>query len=212
MAEIKQNGGEYKNISAAEAQNAVTFKLSPLAGLKDAVPTEVSVMTAQQIDFTLNIANVNSLMETLGADKLFNKNLDGKTFSIQMPATLTMNYNDEAKNQRISYSQTKMPQIMAPEGTNVTDLVDAVSSMGILPAELQSKLKSMTDMDQTLYIPNVDNSLEEMNINGLTVFGNFEKSNDYQMGYAVWLDDGILKLLNGNFDKADLEQMIKGAK
>lgn len=212
LAEIKQNGGEYKNISATEAQGAVTFKLSPLAGLKDAVPTEVSVMTAQQIDFTLNIDNVNSLMGTLGAEKLFNKNLDGKTFSIQMPATLTMNYNNEAENKYISYSQTKMPQIMAPEGTNVTDLIDAVSSLGILPAELQSKLKSMKDMDQTLYLPNVNNSVEEMSINGLMVFGNFEKTNDNQIGYAIWLEDGILKHVSGNFDKAELEQMIKGAK
>ncbi len=212
LAQIKQTGGEFKEISAEAAKSAVNFQLTPIEGLKDKTPTSVNMTTPLQVEFTLDIENVNSMMTTLGAKELFDKNLDGKKFSILMPATVMMDYQLNDKNEYVNYSQTKLPEIIAPEGTNMQELVSAISSLGILPAELQSKLKSMTDLDKTLYLPNIDGAMKPIDINGLTVYASFENNKDYKRGSAVWLEDGILKIINGSFDQLGLEALIKGAK
>jgi hypothetical protein len=212
LAQIKQTGGEFKEISAEAAKTAVSFPIAPIEGLKDKTPTSVNMTTPLQVEFTLNIENVNGLMTTLGAKQLFDKELDGKKFSILMPATVTMDYKLDDKNGYVNYSQTKLPEIIAPEGTDMKELVSAISSLGILPAELQSKLKSMTDLDKTLYLPNVDGTMKPININGLDIYASFSTSNDYKNGTAMWLEDGILKIVSGSFDQSGLEALIKGAK
>jgi hypothetical protein len=212
LAEIKQTGGEFKEISAEAAKTAVNFPLAPIEGLKDKTPTSVNMMTPQQVEFKLNIDNVNELMTMLGAKQLFDQALDGKNFSLLMPATVTMDYKLDDKNGYVSYSQSKLPEIIAPDGTNMQKLVSAISSLGILPSELQSKLKSMTDLDKTLYLPNVNGTMKPININGLDIYASFENENDYKRGTAIWLEDGILKNISGSFDQAGLEALIKGAK
>lgn len=212
LAQIKQTGGERKDISLEEAKTAVDFTTAPLNGLKDKIPTSNSVTTPLKVELTLKIGNVNSLMTSLGAKQLFDKSLDGKTITILMPATLTSEYRLNEKDDQIEYTQTKLPEIYAPDGTNMQELVSAVSSLGILPSELQSKLKSMTDLDKTLYLPNVDNAITPIKINGFDVYASFDKGEDYKYGTAMWLEDGVLKILTGSFDQADLEALIKGAK
>jgi len=212
LAQIKQTGGEVKKITAEAAKTSVDFPINTLNGLKDKTPTATNMTTPLKVDFTLKIDNVNSLMTTLGAKQLFDKGLDGKTFSVLIPATVTEEYKLNSQEDQIEYTQTKLPEIIAPAGTNMQELVSAISSLGILPTELQNKLKSMTDLDKTLYLPNVDNMMKPIKINGLDVYANFDKGNDYKYGTAMWLEDGTMKILTGSFDQADLEVLIKGAK
>ena len=210
LAKVEQKGSEYKTIGATEAQGSVNFPLSDLPGFKGQTPTEVNLTTDGKMDFTLNIGNVNELMKTLGAEKLFDSSLDGKTFSIYTPASVSMQYEiDSAAHKRITYSQTKFPEITAPQGTNVQDLVASIASLGILPSELQNQLKSMTDINNTLYLPNVDGMLDTFEVNGLKMYGHFE-TGEYAYGSVMWMENGIVKALNGDFTKADLEKLIKG--
>lgn len=210
LAKIEQKGSEFKTISLAEAQSSVNFPLSDLAGLQGKTPKEVNLSTEGKIDFTLNIENVNNLMKTLGAEKLFDSSLDGKTFSIYTPGSISMYYEtDAATHKGITYSQTKFPEVTAPQGTNVQDLVASIASLGILPSELQSQLKSMTDINNTLYLPNIDGSLETIDVNGIKVYGSFE-SGVHSYGSAMWMENGIVKALYGDFTKEDLTKLIKG--
>lgn len=213
LAKIKQNGSENKKITKDEAQGSVNYPLSSLAGLEGVEPTEVNLVTNGQMDFTLNIANVNQLMKTLGAEKLFDESLDGKTFSLYTPGTISMSYELGTKenSKYVSYTQSKFPEITAPEGTNVQDLVASIASLGILPSELQSKLKSMTDLEKTLYLPNVNGMLEPFEVAGQTYYGQFE-TGEYAFANVIWMENGVVKAVTGNFNKVDFEKMIKGDK
>ncbi len=211
LAKVDQRGNECKSIPLSEAQGSVNFPLSDLDGLKGKTPTEVNLMTDGTIDFTLNITNVNEIMKTLGAEKLFNTELDGKTFSIYTPGSVSMTYalDDKGGRNDLTYTQTKFPEITAPQGTDVQDLVASIASLGILPPSLQSQLKSMTDVNHTLYLPNIDNMVESFEMGGQTFYGHFE-TGEYAYGSVMWMENGIVKALDGNFTKADLEKLIKG--
>lgn len=211
LAKVDQRGSDYKDIPLSEAQSSVNFPLTDLPGLKGKNPTEVNLTTDGQMDFTLNINNVNALMKTLGAEKLFNTELDGKTFSIYTPGSVSMTYvlDDSDRGSRLTYAQTKFPEITAPQGTDVQDLVASIASLGILPRELQTQLKSMTDINNTLYLPNVDNMVETFEIGGQTFYGHFE-TGEYAYGSVMWMENGIVKALNGDFTKEDLEKFVKG--
>ncbi len=216
LAKVAQQGNEYKVISESEAQSSVDFPLTDLPGLKGKTLSEVNMMTAGKIDFTLNIANVNQLMKTLGAKKLFDMELDGKTFSINSAASVSMTYaldtqgsfNKHGINQ-VTYTQTKLPEITAPQGVSIQDLVDAIGSLSVLPSNLQSQLKSMTDVDKTLYLPNVDGTVESFDLGDQTFYGYFE-TGDYTYGSVMWMENDIVKALTGDFTKEDLEKIIKG--
>lgn len=209
LADIVQSGGETKVVSADEAKGLVNFKITPPQGLSQLTPQNVEVTSAQKIDITLKIEPVNELMKTLGATTLFDQALDGKTFTVSSSAVGSFEYAMESGSY-LHFSQTRLPEVIAPAGVATKDLVDAVASMGILPTDLQARLKSLSDVNNTLYLPNVDGKLETKNIGGLTVYSSFEKSGDSSYGYATWLSDGVLSVLSGQMEEKDLEKIILG--
>lgn len=209
LADIVQSGGETKAVSADEAKGLVNFKITPPAGLSHLTPQSVEVTSAQKIDITLKIEPVNELMKTLGATTLFDQALDGKTFTVSSSAVSHFEYPME-DGRYINFTQTRLPEVIAPEGVEAKTLIGAVASMGILPTDLQSRLMSLSDVNHTLYLPNVDGKLQTKNIGGLTVYSSFEMSGDTSYGYATWLSDGVLSVISGQMEEKDLEKLIIG--
>lgn len=209
LAEISQSGAEYKIISADEAQGLVNFPLKKMSAVTGFKTGETNIVTAGTISFKLNIDNVNDLMKTLGATKPFETSLDGKTFSIHSPAMVTQSYNSADNTKWVRLTQTKLPEINAPEGTSMESLIDSIASLGILPVQLQSQIRALKDTGNTLYLPNVDGSLKEITVAGKKVFATFETYDNKAHGNAIWMDGGILRNLAGDFNEAELNQWIE---
>lgn len=209
LAEISQSGAEYKIISAEEAQGLVNFPLKKMTAVTGFKSGETNIVTAGTISLKLNINNVNELMKTLGATKPFETSLDGKTFSIHSPAMVTQSYNNADNSKWVRLTQTKLPEIKAPEGTSMESLIDSISSLGILPIQLQSQIRALKDTGNTLYLPNVDGSLKEVTIAGKKVFVTFDTYDGKTHGDAIWMDNGILRNLSGDFNEAELAQWIE---
>lgn len=212
LAQIKQSGGENEHLkSFEEAKSLADFDLKAIKGLTaDYQMMGVDVTKKQTIDLTLKIEAVNDLMKTLGAEKLFDPSLDGKPFAIHVAPTVSANYSNSSNGNYLNYAQTRMPLVVAPTGTNLNDLMASIASMGILPASIQSQLKSMTDVNQTLYIPNIDGSIKTYDVGGLQVFGNFEEAGQGTYGYVTWMENDVLYSLSGNFDLGQLEAWLQG--
>ncbi len=210
LVKVNQTGGEYKNFTSLEAaETELGYGITPLAGLNGQYQLgDISGSMKQDIEFTLEIEEVNKLMKTLGAEKLFDPSLDGKPFSIHMAPSISMTYSDHKNNKYINYSESKMPQVVAPAGTDVNELVACIASLGILPSDIQNQLKNMTDMGETLYIPNVDGSVKTFDMGGKKVFGSFETEENYNYSYITWLENGIIHVLSGDFDQKQAEAWL----
>lgn len=210
LADIEQSGGESSQVTLEEAKGMVSFKLDFPEGIKDKKPVALTATGAEQVDFTLKIDAVNELMRTLGATSFFEEALDGKTFTVSVPASLQAEYSVEGSDRTVYYSQTKMPEIIAPKEADTKKLIDAVASLGVLPTEIQSKIKTLSDVENTLYIPNVDGKVQTKTLGGNLVYYYFETFDGGNYGTATWLEDGVLKTLSGNLDERELEHIMTG--
>lgn len=211
LAQVQTTGGESKNVSLEAAQNGVTFQLDEVSGLKNAQIQDIFLTESSEMTFTLNVEKVNGLMKTLGATKFFDESLSGKPFSIYTPGTVSRHYllNNGTDTKYITYVQTKFPEITAPAGTSVSELTEAIASLGILPSNLQSQIKSMADVSHTLYLPNINGSLETIEIAGTTYFAQFNAEHDYD-NHVIWSKDGSIHIMSGQFSQDEFTKMIMG--
>lgn len=209
IGKVNMQGGEVKTVTMDEAKKALPFTTFIPESIPGKNIESVTITEPLKADFTLNIDNVNQILKSLGGNKLFPKDLDGKTFSINVPGTLNINYKDAASNKYISVTESKSPEITAPSESSVDEIINALSELSILPPEMQKQLKSMKDWKNTLYVPNVDNKLEEINIDGMKAVGYFKDNKENKHSSILVLKDGVLVAVNGNVDKNEMLEIVK---
>lgn len=200
-----QGGQQHKTVTMEEAKKALPFTVFVPQNIPEKNTERITLDEPSKIDFTLNVENVNQILKSLGGKKLFPKDLDGKTFSLNMPGTLNVRYKYDTNNKYIYVTESKVPEIIAPSNANVDEIFNALSELSVLPSGMQQQLKSMNDWKDTLYIPNVGNKLEEMNIDGLKAIGSFENNNSS----ILVLKDGVLVSVSGNVDKNEILEIVK---
>lgn len=212
IGKVKYQGGEQKSVTIDEAQKTLPFTILYPKNMPSKSIKNISINKPSKCDFTLNIENINELLKSLGGKKLFPKNLDGKTFSLNTGGTLNFFYEDYRNGNRIAISESKLPEIIAPDNTSVDEIFNAISDLSILPYDMQKQLKSMKDWKSTLYVPNVGNKAEEITINGTKAIGYFDTSNndkESKHSSILMLKDDILISVDGNADKNELIEIAK---
>ncbi|RMD03153.1 anti-sigma factor [Clostridium autoethanogenum] len=212
IGKVKYQGGEQKNVTIDEAKKTLPFTISIPQNMPSKEVKNISIDKPSKMDFTLNVENINELLKSLGGKKLFPKDLDGKTFSLNMAGGLNIMYEDSTNGDRIAVSETKVPEIVAPDGADVDEIFNALSDLSVLPQDMQNQLKSMKDWKSTLYIPNVGSKSEEMNINGMKAIGCFDTSqHDKEKIHSsiLILKDNVLISIDGNVDKNKLLETAK---
>lgn len=195
-----------------EAKKVLPFAITLPQDMSSRSIKSIYVDKPSKMDFTLNVENINKLLKSLGGKKLFPKDLDGKTFSLNMSGTLSVMYEDPENGRRIAVSETKVPEIVAPDGADVDEIFNALSDLSVLPQDMQNQLKSMKDWKSTLYIPNVGGKAEEMNINGMKAIGCFdtrESDKEKKHSSILILKDNVLISIDGNVDKNKLLETAK---
>ncbi|MBV7274471.1 zf-HC2 domain-containing protein [Clostridium sp. PL3] len=208
IGKVKYEGGDSKNVTMDEAKKMLPFAISLPKNPSQNDISSVFVIKPSKTDFTLNIENINGLLKSLGGKQMFPENLDGKTFSFNLAGTLNIDYKDSKTNKNIYITESKIPEILAPADVNIDELFNALSDLSVLPMDMQKKLKSMKDWKSTLYVPNVGDTAEELNIDGMKAIGYFG-NNAYKHPSVLILKDDVLINISGNIAKEDLIQIAK---
>lgn len=205
LGKVNFQGGEQQTTTLAEVKKALPFTVVLPKNMPEKNVERIVIDKPSKIDFTLNVNNVNQILNSLGGKNIFPKELDKKTFSLKMAGTLNIDYKDASNNKYVSITESKVPEIIAPSEANVDKIFNALSELSVLPPEMQKQLKSMKDWKNTLYIPNVGNQLEEMNIDGMKAIGCFENNTSS----VVILKDEVLACISGNVSKDEIVEIVK---
>jgi hypothetical protein len=212
IGKIKMNGGQSKAASYEEVKKACDFPV--LAAELPGSKPNIEIIEPWSIEFTLKAKNVNSILKSLRATKLLPETVDGKTFAASFAAQAVIHYNDNGKN--YSLIQTKAPKIEVPEGVDVDELFNTLINLPIFPETLKSKLKSINDWKNTLYIPVIE-PMQETIINGVKAYvgtvGSTEeaKSTGLRSG-LVWMNNGAIYTVTSNTGRDDIMNFAENLK
>lgn len=219
LGKINTTGGETVELSPGEINKLTDFKvLLPSMELLKVIKT--SSITPAHIQFDLNITNTNNLLTSLGAEpgKLLPTNLDGKSFSIDLPRTVNVDYDLNGKN--INLIETQSPQLQVPAGVDVDEIYNAMIELPILPDNLQKQLRSIKDWKNTIYVPVVKSQMEEVDINGARgyvsdngILGDLKNSQrvnkSSNSSFVIWFKDKVFYEVCGNASKEELINIAK---
>jgi|LSQX01.1.fsa_nt_gb hypothetical protein len=196
MVKIKSTGGEKSEIPLEEAIKLKDFQVIFPQDIMDEAQ-KVTVIEDMSMEFVLDVENVNSAIKMVGGTKLFPENIDGKPVTVNIPKNISFSCElDEGRE--IVFNQTKTPVIEVPEGVDVDEIYNSLVELPILPVDLKNQLKSIKDWKNTIYIPVVEDSMDEIKINGKDAyaFSNGEKSSG-----VVWANNGVIYTISGNVEK-----------
>ncbi|MDP4091548.1 MAG: DUF4367 domain-containing protein, partial [Bacillota bacterium] len=152
--------------------------------------------------------------KSLGAKELLPRSLDGKTFTINLPRQLNLQYIINGSS--CSILETKSPEILAPEDVNIDEIYNSLVNLPVIPQDLQSRLKSIKDWKNTMYIPFVQSSMEEVDINGTKGYasdinslnGKAQDPNNPQSA-VIWYKDGVFYGIQGQGCKEDIISLAR---
>lgn len=187
------NETEYKEITREEALSESKFAVKlpdeSIKGWED----DFSKVTGTTIDFTLDVKKANEMLTALGSNHLLPQEIDNKTFSVCIGDSIEANYSNE--NDYLDVMQTKTPEIRVPKDVDIIEVRDALLDIPILPASLKKQLRGVTDIEHTLLIPDTNGNTQEVSVNGKQ--GVFMEDDNGNYGGLMWLDDGVIRMING---------------
>lgn len=195
---INREGFGRKTVSAGEAKDAAGF---PVLLPPDAANGNIEINATEpgQISFTMKVGNVNEALRSFGAAKLLPENLDGKTFTADFAYQVDYRYNKDGSFYYIT--QTRAPELAVPSDVNVDELYDCLVELPVLPDDMRTRLKSIKDWKNTIYLPVVDAEPQQVDINGAKGFMAGSEEGGWGL---VWYSDGTIYSLNGSADKDEL--------
>lgn len=196
MVKIKTTGGEESKISVEEAKEIKDFEVVFPQDIMDEDQT-VTAIEDMSMEFVLDVENVNSAIKMVGGTRLFPENVDGKPIVVNVAKNISL-FCDLDEGKEIVFNQTKAPVIEVPEGVDVDEIYNSLVELPILPVDLQNQLKSIKDWKNTIYIPVIEDDMQEITVNGRNAyaFSNGEKSSG-----VVWANNGVIYTISGNVGK-----------
>jgi hypothetical protein len=179
------------------AERAVDFPIKLPAGLTGYSGPEIYLNAGGTMTLTLDTVNINKMIQSFGSDKLLPDDLNGKTFTVNIPAQVTAKYKG-LENNTIIVGQSRSPELIAP-GSDVMAIRDALLALPFLPDNLRSQLASIDDWQHTIIVPNVDGSSREVKVNGAegVFISQPEGSETDDISCLIWQKDGVVYAVNG---------------
>lgn len=213
LGKVTTTGGQKEFLTLEKSKTITDFK--PLFLPEEYnINLSINSIDPTSINFNLNVDNVNDVLKSLGAKKLLPQSLNGKTFTVNIPRELNLQYIINGRSYNII--ETKTPEILAPEDVNTDEIYNSLVDLPIIPADLQRQLKSIKDWKSTMYIPFVKSSMEEVNINGnkgyatdINSLNSKAKSSDTHNEAVLWYKDGVFYGIQGPGSKDDLIKLAE---
>jgi len=193
---------ETVSVTLAQASEAVGFavKLPEPAGYSE---PELRMITGSTASLSLDVAKVNTLLQSLGSIELLPESLDGQTFTMQMPTAIMANYH--SGNNQLTVTQARSPEMKAPSDVDVLAIRDALLNVPVLPDNLRNQLLAIDDWQHTVLIPNMNGASRDVDVNGskgVFMNGSNMSENSASMNFLVWQDNGVVYTISGtNLDE-----------
>jgi len=143
-------------------QQGTTSGYAAQTGLPDLWPKafatdkQITVTTnsAAEYVFTLNVAHVNALVQSVGGSQLFPASLNGVPITIHEPTGVDIyDSKDSSTNTGYALSETGVPSMSIPSGIDVAQSRQALLALPFLPQSIVQALASMTDWRSTVVMP-----------------------------------------------------------
>ncbi len=179
-------------VTAAEAANAVDFEIKLPRPESFGEPV-LHKITGHAIHLTLDVNNINALLQALGSTKMLPAELDGQTFTMSIPTGITATYENGAE--KLFVAQSRSPELKTSSGVEVKAIIDALLGIPALPENLRQQLQAVDDWKHTLLIPNIDGSSREIPVNGTT--GVVITGNDQRNRCLVWQQNKVIYVIAG---------------
>lgn len=205
---------EPREVTLAEAEEALGFPVVLPDGYKD---PELQLQPAATYRFKLNVDKVNEALRSLGATKLLPESVDGKTFSIKITPVLAASYvGPDADDPTSSYApavlvgQGRSPELEMPAGVNPLEVRDVLVNLPFLPENLRQQLAAIDDWQNTLLIPNVDGSAQDIVIDGVPAVlmkppvdpEAPDEAKEHVPVSVIWQRDGVVYGVVGDLSEA----------
>ncbi|MCL5290779.1 MAG: DUF4367 domain-containing protein [Bacillota bacterium] len=194
---------EQVKVSLAEAQAELPFEVKQPdyipAGLS--LQEKVSLHRGGKAQFSLQVEQANALLKGLGAQTLLPSSLEGKTFSVHVPAGVRMEFSKNDQRTNFSLAQFATPEVTVPSGVDARDLRAALLDLPILPEDFRKQLASIEDWQNTMVIPDTgEGKLEKLSIGGNEAI---YAQNMGGWSHLMWVDQGVIFQLSGMLDRAE---------
>ncbi len=197
---------EPREVTLAEAEEALGFTLAKLAEAPDYVEAEPQVMVSEagEATFTINLPAARNYVWALGGDgAIFPDNLEGAVFRVTMPVVGVLAYTaKDNPEQAVRLMQTTSPTLSAPEGVDMDAIRAGLLELAILPPDLAAQLEAIDDWESTLVLPIVEGMSQEVQIGSATGIQLADEDEDQRM--LVWVADDRIYVLSTDIPGIDL--------
>jgi hypothetical protein len=216
-------GSQPKQVTLGEAQAAVDFPVKLPSGMP--AEPKISLQQAQTYRFKLNVAAINKALKYYGSDQTLPSSIDGKVFSVEVPAIVLAEYTDPTLTssnpdipQQIAVGQARSPELVVPDGVNAAELRSVLLSLPFIPQSVRDQLAAMTDWESTLVIPNVGGSSRSISLDGVRAVvvrpeGPFvEGRNGGELPATttvIWNDNGVVRGVGGPINEETAINLAK---
>ncbi|ATW26042.1 hypothetical protein DCMF_15795 [Candidatus Formimonas warabiya] len=195
-----QKKGKHRSVDLEEAKELLGYTPLTPSYLPDnmAWSQELSYEPENIIAFTFDINNLNTVVEQLGGTHLFPENLDGQTFTLFLPDSVTVSAKsgEEGKNQAIHLLQAKSPEMDVPKDVDVEEVRNAVLDLPVIPDDVKQKLAALKNWQNTLYVPQpAHGSTKPIKINGIDGVAITDQGKKDEI--LIWQDQGYFYSLGG---------------
>ena len=209
---IDGGGAKAKTVTASAAQSALDFPVRLPKG-QASEPT-LTLAAAQTYRFKLHVTAINEALQSYGSDRLLPEGLDGKEFSVKVPAILIAEYPAPAEVTNLPHNphqvyvgQARSPELVVPDGVDSAQLRDVLVNLPFLPQSVRDQLASVNDWQSTLLIPNIDGTAHDVIINGspAVVISPKSAARDARAKLGplpdstavIWNEDGVVRAVGG---------------
>lgn len=209
FGKLEFNGNQKpEKMTMESARGAVDFQLNLPAILPGGYSgPEIFLESGGTMNLTLNTVNINQFLQSFGSEKLLPDELNGKTFTVEIPAQIIAKYTG-VNNSQITVNEGRSPELVAP-GSDVVAIRDALLAIPFLPDNLRSQLASINDWQHTFIVPNVGGSSQEVNVAGAQgVFVKPPEGANSEAGHVsslIWQKDSVVYAVSGSLT---LEQAL----
>ena len=206
--------GEGREVTLAEAEEALGFRLAQLSDLPDILQADPKVMItdAAEASFSIDLPVARNYIWALGGDgAILPDELEGAIFRITVPQVGMLFYaSKDNPDQGVRLLQTTSPTLATPSEIDMDAIRTELLELSILSPELADQLRAVEDWEQTLLLPLVEGMSEEVNVGSATAVRFFGMDDEDRM--LVWVVRDRIHVLSTNVPDLNLADLAENVR
>ena len=210
--EEPSDAGEPREVSLADAEEELGFRLAQLATAPEVLQPEptVKITDEEEAAFTIDLPVARNYIWALGGDgAILPDTLEGAVFRVTMPQVGMLFYAaKEDAEMGVWLFQTTSPTLAVPGEIDMDSIRAELLELEILPPELAAQLRAVSDWESTLLLPLVEGMSEEVNVGSATAVRFFDNVDDDDP-MLVWVAEGRIHVLTTNMPGLDLQALAE---